>query len=315
MKKPAPKRRAPAASAVLAGSETCRTVGDWLGWAEALYESQALALGQIATTAHDEALYLLLHTLGIPMDCDESVLRRRVSPVQAEAVREIFRRRAVDHTPAAYLTKEALLGDYRFYVDERVLIPRSYFLELIPEQIDQWLPDPKKVTRVVDVCTGSACLAILLAHHYPQAEVDAIDLSPDALDVAKINVRDHALEKRLHLYRSDVFDSVPQAKYDVILSNPPYEPTAHVDAMPVEFHREPRLALDGGEDGLDIIRKLLVQARTRLKPHGIVVIEVGGLRDAMDAEFGALEPHWLHTLDGSDCVCLIKAKKLFETKI
>jgi len=117
MKKPAPKRRAPAASAVLAGSETCRTVGEWLGWAEALYESQALALGQIATTAHDEALYLLLHTLGIPMDCDESVLRLRVSPVQAEAVREIFRRRAVDHTPAAYLTKEALLGDYRFYVD------------------------------------------------------------------------------------------------------------------------------------------------------------------------------------------------------
>lgn len=313
--KPSGQKRRSVAADPLAGAAACRTLGDWLTWAEALYERHGLALGQIATTAHDEALYLLLHTLGWPMEADESVLRRRVSAAQAAAVREIFRRRVVDRTPAAYLTKEAWLGGYRFYVDERVLIPRSYFLELIPEQIDPWLPDPKKVTRVVDVCTGSACLAILLAQHYPQAQVDAVDLSPDALAVAKINVREHQLEARLRLHLSDVFDAVPAAKYDVILSNPPYEPTAHVDAMPVEFHREPRLALDGGDDGLVIIRKLLRQARTRLKPQGIVVIEVGGLRETMDAEFAALEPRWLRTLDGSDCVCLIQAKKLRETKL
>jgi ribosomal protein L3 glutamine methyltransferase len=163
---------------------------------------------------------------------------------------------------------------------------------------------------VTDVCTGSGCLAVLLARHFPQATVDAIDLSADALEVAKINVRAHRLTRRVRLHRSDVFDRVPAVKYDVILSNPPYEPSAHCDALPDEFKREPRLALDGGADGLAIIRKLLRQARTRLKPHGLVLIEVGGLREVMDREFAGLEPHWLHTADGSDCVCIIHAARL-----
>jgi ribosomal protein L3 glutamine methyltransferase len=183
-------------------------------------------------------------------------------------------------------------------------------LEIIPEQLDGWLPEPKKVTHVVDVCTGSGCLAILLAKHFPKAAVDAVDLSPDALAVAAINVKAHRLTKRVSLHRSDVFDVVPVVKYDVILSNPPYEPSAHCDALPAEFKQEPRLALDGGRDGLDIIRKLLRQARTRLQPHGIVLIEVGGLMAAMDREFAPLEPHWLHTSDGSNCVCVIHAARL-----
>jgi ribosomal protein L3 glutamine methyltransferase len=222
----------------------------------------------------------------------------------------VFRRRVVDHTPAAYITREAWLGDQCFYIDERALIPRSYFLEIIPEQLDQWLPDPSAVTRVVDVCTGSSCLAILLAQHFPKAIVDAVDLSPDALEVAKINVKQHRMSRRVKLHQSDVFDSVPKVKYDVILSNPPYEPSAHVDQLPVEFHREPRMALDGGGDGLDIIRKLLKQAKARLKPQGIVLIEVGGLQEAMNKEFAALQPHWLHTQDGSDCICLFQAERL-----
>jgi ribosomal protein L3 glutamine methyltransferase len=216
----------------------------------------------------------------------------------------------VEHVPAAYLTREAWLGEHRFYVDERVIIPRSYFLEIIPEQLDGWLPDPKKVTRVVDVCTGSGCLAILLAKHFPKAAVDAVDLSPAALEVAAINVKAHRLGKRVTLHRSDVFDAVPAVKYDVILSNPPYEPSAHCDALPAEFKQEPRMALDGGGDGLDIIRTLLRQARTRLQPHGIVLIEVGGLRAAMDREFAALDLSWLPTGDGSDCVCVVGAARL-----
>jgi ribosomal protein L3 glutamine methyltransferase len=191
-----------------------------------------------------------------------------------------------------------------------VIIPRSYFLELIPTQLDAWLPAGAKVKRVVDVCTGSGCLAILLAHHFRTAQVDACDLSPDALDVAKINIRDHGLTKRVQLFASDVFDAVPAAKYDVILSNPPYEPSALVDAQAPEFAAEPRMAHDGGRDGLDIIRKLLRQARDRLQPHGLVVIEVGGLRRAIDREFAALEPHWLHTADGSDCVVLFQAARI-----
>lgn len=286
------------------------TPGRWLAATTALYGRHRLALGQIATTAHDEALYLILRTLDLPLDSGPEVLARKLTAAEKRKLTETFRRRIVDRTPAAYLTREAWLGDQRFYVDERVLIPRSYFLEIIPEQLDAWLPDPTKVTRVTDVCTGSGCLAILLAQHFPGAQVDAIDLSADALEVAKINVAAHRLGRRVHLHRSDVFAAVPAAQYDVILSNPPYEPSAHCDRLPVEFHREPRLALDGGGDGLDIIRQLLRQARTRLKPHGIVLIEVGGLRAAMDREFAALEPHWLHTQDGSDCVCVIHAARL-----
>jgi ribosomal protein L3 glutamine methyltransferase len=294
----------------LAGTERLATPGGWLKRMVPLYAEHGLALGQIATDAHDEALYLILRTLGLPLDSGPEVLARKLTTVERTKLAEVFRRRMSDHTPAAYLTQEAWLGDMRFYVDERVLIPRSYFLEIIPEQLDSWLPDPAKVTHVTDVCTGSGCLAILLARHFPKARVDAIDLSADALEVAKINVRAFDLARRVKLHRSDVFDDVPALKYDVILSNPPYEPSGHCDRLPAEFHREPRLALDGGADGLDIIRKLLRQARTRLKPHGIVLIEVGGLRAAMDREFAALEPHWLSTQDGSDCVCLIHAARL-----
>lgn len=298
------------AAATLGGIGRLRTPGAWLRHAVELYEKHGLALGQIATTAHDEALYLILRTLELPLASSAEILKQTLTVEQRAALTAVFRRRIVDRTPAAYLTKEAWLGDQRFYVDERVLIPRSYFLEIIPGQLDGWLPDPAKITQVVDVCTGSACLAILLAQHFPKAKVDAIDLSADALEVAKINVRDFRLGGRVTLHQSDVLDDVPPVKYDVILSNPPYEPSAHCDALATEFTREPRLALDGGRDGLDIIRKLLRQARTRLKPQGIVLIEVGGLRDAMDREFAALNLHWLHTADGSDCVCVIHASRL-----
>ena len=286
------------------------TVGDWLRFAEKLYALENLALGQVATDAHDEALYLILRTLELPLESAASVLTQKLTAPHRAALEKTFRRRALDRVPAAYLTREAWLGAHRFYVDERVIIPRSYFLEIIPEQLDAWLPAGKKVKRVVDVCTGSGCLAILLAHHFSAAQVDACDLSAAALEVATINVREHALRKRVHLFQSDVLDAVPPAKYDVILSNPPYEPSALVDTQAPEFAAEPRMAHDGGRDGLAIVRKLLRQARDRLQPHGIVVIEVGGLRAAIDREFRVLEPHWLHTADGSDCVCLFQAARL-----
>ena len=295
---------------LFASASRWTTCGDWLRCVEKLYAKTGATLGQVAASAHDEALYLLLRTLDLPLDSDTRVLAKKLTAAERAKIEAVFRRRLVDHVPAGYLTREAWLGEHQFYVDERVIIPRSYFLEIIPEQLDGWLPDPKKVTHVVDVCTGSGCLAILLAKHFPKAAVDAVDLSPDALAVAAINVKAHRLTKRVTLHRSDVFDAVPAVKYDVILSNPPYEPSAHCDALPAEFKQEPRLALDGGRDGLDIIRKLLRQARTRLQPHGIVLIEVGGLMAAMDREFAPLEPHWLHTGDGSDCVCVIHAARL-----
>jgi ribosomal protein L3 glutamine methyltransferase len=295
-----------------AAAASLRTLGEWLSFAEKLYAREKVALGQVATSAHDEALYLLLRSLDLPLESDARVLGKELTPEERTKLESTLRRRVIDRVPAPYLTHEAWLGEHRFYVDERVIIPRSYFLEIIPEQLDAWLPSPagKKVRRAIDVCTGSGCLAILLAHHFPNAEVDACDLSAAALEVAKINVREHALVDRVQLFQSDVLDSVPPAKYDLILSNPPYEPSALVDTQAPEFAAEPRMAHDGGADGLTIIRKLLRQSRERLQPHGIVVIEVGGLRRAIDREFAALEPQWLHTQDGSDCVVLVQAAKL-----
>ena len=286
------------------------TLGDWLKQAEGLYARRGVALGQVATTAHDEALYLLLRTLELPLDSKPAVLRRKLTAGEQARVAEVFRRRIDERMPAAYLTREAFLGEHRFYVDERVIIPRSYFLELLPEQIPPWLPSGKSVKRAVDVCTGSGCLAILLAHQFREAKVDAIELSPDALAVAKFNVATHHLAKRVKLFHSDVFDAVPAVKYDLILSNPPYVPTRELRGLPEEFRQEPAMALDGGKDGLDIIRKLLRQSRDRLQPHGIVVLEVGGLRAAMDVAFPELDLHWFHTEDGEDCVCLVQAIRL-----
>lgn len=304
---PKPVRRALGDTAKLA------TVGDWLAFAEQLYAHENVALGQVATNAHDEALYLLLRTLRLPLDADARVLKRAIDSSERTALETVLRRRVFERVPAAYLTHEAWLGEHRFYVDERVIIPRSYFLEIIPGQLEQLLPRThrgKNIRRVVDVCTGSGCLAILLAHQFPSAQIDACDLSKAALEVAAVNVREHQLEGRVHLFESDVFDAMPVARYDIILSNPPYEPTSLVDAQTPEFAAEPRMAHDGGCDGMIIIRKLLRQAADRLQPHGIVVIEVGGLRATMEREFAALRPEWLRTHDGSDCVVMFRAKNL-----
>jgi ribosomal protein L3 glutamine methyltransferase len=287
-----------------AGASALVTLGEWLRLAEGLYARSGAACGQIATNAHDEALYLLLRTLELPLDSKASVLARPLTAGERRKVTAMLRRRLVDRVPAAYLTREAWLGEHRFYVDERVIIPRSYFLEIIPQL------EEIGAGRAVDVCTGSGCLAILLALRFPQAAIEAIDLSPEAIDVARINVRAHRLSRRVQLRRSDVFDAVPMAAYDLIVSNPPYEPSALMAGLPEEFRKEPRLALDGGRDGLDVIRKLLRQARERLKPNGRLLIEVGGLRKAMDREFSALKLRWLKTADGSNCVCEIRAGRL-----
>ncbi len=313
-----------------AGGETLR---DWLDFAVRRYQQADLALGQVAVSAHDEALYLLLRTLGLPLDSGIEILNRRISAAERSKLSAMLRRRVAGRVPAAYLTGEAWLGEHRFSVDKRVIIPRSYFLEIIPKlklrndvaasvnvaasghvaaSVSEWSASTRSRSRprIADVGTGSGCLAILLAHRFPGARVDAIDVSPSALAVARVNVRAHRLASRIHLFRSHVFDAVPRARYDLILSNPPYEPSSRMDHLPPEFRREPRLALDGGRDGLDVIRKLLRQAPTRLNPDGRVLIEVGGLRAAINREFASLRPRWLRTQDGSDCVCEIEAARL-----
>lgn len=286
------------------------TAGEWLRAAERAYLHSGAALGQIATEAHDEALYLLLHGLRLPLDAPESVLARRLEAGERAGLERLLRRRLVDRIPAAYLTREAWLGGYRFHVDERVIIPRSYFVELIPRTLGELLPPPRTGRRMLDVCTGSGCLALLLAHGFPDAEVMGCDLSGHALEVAAINRQAHQLEGRVRFCRSDVLATVPPGPYDLILSNPPYEPSAHVDRQAPEFAAEPRLAHDGGADGLRVIRELVRQAPDCLGSEGVLVIEVGGLRRAVEREFAALMPEWLSTADGSNCVVVFRAARL-----
>jgi ribosomal protein L3 glutamine methyltransferase len=282
-----------------------------LAYAEEVYAAAGLALGQVSDNAHDEALYLLLRTLGWSLESGPEVLERTLTPAQRVALREVLHERVVRRRPAAYLTREAWLGGLRFHVDERVIVPRSYFVELIPG-LREFLPGGRAPRHAVDVCTGSGCLAILLAREFPRARVDGIDLSADALEVAALNVREHGLEERVRLHRADCFDGVPvpPGGYELILSNPPYEPSAHVDGQDPEFAAEPRLAHDGGPDGLVIVRRLLAGARERLAPGGVVVVEVGGLRRAVTREFAALRPEWLETADGSNCVFLVREESL-----
>ena len=303
------KRPESASRGSLAPAARRRTLGGWLAFAEERYAQHGAALGQVATSAHDEALYLLLHTLHLPLDSAAPVLARRLTAVEHAAVEKVLRRRILDRVPAAYLTHEAWLGAHRFYVDERVIIPRSYFLEILP-RLGRLLKNPAGVTRAADVGTGAGCLAILLARRFPRAQVDAIDVSAAALAVARLNVEQHDLAGRVTLHRSDVFDAVPPGRYDVIVCNPPYEPSALMKTLPPEFQKEPRLALDGGKDGLDVIRKLMAQAHGRLAEKGALFIEVGGLRAAMEAAFGHLKLRWLPTRDGSNCVCFVEARRL-----
>jgi ribosomal protein L3 glutamine methyltransferase len=287
------------------------TLFGWLALAQETYTRHRLALGQTDASARDEALWLFLRTLRWSLDSDETALDRPLTAAQRTRLAAVLHRRAKERVPAAYLLSEAWLGGEKFYVDERVLIPRSYFVEIIPT-LPALLSPGARVRRAVDVCTGSGCLAILLAKQFPGARVDATDLSPSALAVARRNIRAHRLVSRVRPLRADVLDDVPPTKYDLILSNPPYEPSQICARLPTEFQREPRLALDGGTDGLDIIRTIFRQARERLAPGGLLLIEVGGLRRVMTREFKTLGLEWLPTADGTNCVCLARAEKLLE---
>jgi len=288
-----------------------RTGGDHLRFANRLFKAGGVAHGQGFVNAEEESLTLLGHATGLAWERLPTSFGRALTPREKTAFLGLVERRVFERVPTAYLVGEAWLGGLRFRVDERVIIPRSYFVELIPEAIPQWLPPAAQVTDVADVCTGSGCLAILLARRFPRTHVHATDLSAEALAVAALNVADHRLGRRITLHETDTMAALRKGpRFDLILSNPPYEPERIYRRLPAEFKREPRQSLVSGRDGLDVIRKLLAQAVHALKPHGILVIEVGGLQAAMHRAWPTLPLLWLATTDGSDCVCLIHAADL-----
>ncbi|MBL8426383.1 MAG: 50S ribosomal protein L3 N(5)-glutamine methyltransferase [Dechloromonas sp.] len=286
------------------------TVRDYIRYAVSRFNAAGLFFGHGSDNAWDEAVYLTLHTLNLPLDRLEPFLDARLLPHEREQLLDIYTRRCQDRLPAAYLTHEAWLGEHRFYVDDRVIVPRSFIAELLDEQLAPWIDDPWAIESALDLCTGSGCLAILTALAFPNAEVAAVDLSPDAIAVAERNVADYSLYDRIELIQSDAFQNLAGRKFDLIVSNPPYVNAESVVRLPPEYLHEPELALGSGDDGLDFTRIILREARKHLTDHGILVVEIGHNREALEAAYPTLPFTWLDTAAGDEYVFLLHATDL-----
>jgi ribosomal protein L3 glutamine methyltransferase len=290
-------------------SGVLRTPRDLLRFAVSRFNETGLAFGHGTDNAYDEAAYLILHTLNLPLDRLEPFLDARLTNGELTQVLSILERRVSERIPAAYLTQEAWLGAFRFYVDPRVIVPRSHIAEAL-ERLEAWIPEPAQVQAALDLCTGSGCLAILMAHTFPNAAVDAIDISSQALEVAQRNVADYELASRVRLLQSDLFSAVSGERYDVIVSNPPYVTEAAMSTLPQEYRHEPALALAAGADGLDVVRRILREAKPRLQCGGVLIVEVGNGREALESAFPDLPFTWLETGGGSDQVFLLERAHL-----
>ncbi len=286
------------------------TIRDLLRYAVTCFNREKLFFGHGTSNALDEAAYLILHTLHLPLDQLDPFLEAKLLQHEVDHVLSILKKRIEDRLPAAYITNEAWLGGYRFYVDERVIVPRSFLSELLPEHFSPWLQDPQAVHYALDMCTGSGCLPILMADAFPHAHIDAVDISADALAVALRNVQDYDLGDRIHLVQSNLYDALPERHYDLIISNPPYVNADSMIKLPPEYLHEPSLALAGGIDGMDLVRKILSGAASRLTKHGILIVEIGNERAHVEAAFPQLELTWLSTSAGDDMVFLLTAEQL-----
>lgn len=285
-------------------------VGDLLRATVCEFRTARLHFGHGTANARDEAAWLIGHVMAIhPGDVGLN-LAREVAPAQLRRIRALARRRARERMPLAYLLREAWLDDRRFYVDRRVIVPRSYISELLRERLQPWLQRP--VRRALDLCTGSGCLAVLTALAFPRARVDAADISAAALNVARINVARFKLQGRVRLLRSDLFAALQGETYDLIVTNPPYVDARTMRALPPEYDYEPRSALAAGGDGLDIIRRILPAARRHLNARGLLVCEVGDARLALERAYPKLPFVWPETSDASGCVFVLEREQLPE---
>lgn len=288
------------------------TVRDWLRFAVSRFDEARLFFGHGSSNAYDEAAYLILHTLHLPPDRLDPFLDARLTDMERAEVLNIIQQRVEQRLPAAYLTHEAFIGDFSFYVDERVIVPRSFIGELLLEQLAPWIARPEEIGSVLDLCTGSGCLAILAAYAFPHASVDAVDLSPDALSVAERNVADYDLQDRVRLIESDLFAGLDGRRYDLILSNPPYVDAASVAVLPQEYLHEPKLALGSGHDGLDATRIILEHAAGHLSENGILVVEIGHNRETLEAAYPSLPFTWLDVSAGDQYVFMLHRNDLSD---
>lgn len=287
------------------------TVRDWLRYAVTRFTRAQIVYGHGTATALEEAAFLILTALDLPIDTLEPWLECRLTQSERDHLRDVIEKRIATRIPAAYLLNQAWIQGRRFYVDERVIVPRSYLGELLcADGLAAAVGDVEGIGRVLDLCTGSGCLAILAAEAFPAAHVWGADISPDALTVAARNVEDYRLAERVTLVKSDLFSQLAGLQFDLILSNPPYVTRAAVEAFPPEYAAEPRLAHLGGDDGLDVVRRILDEAETFLSPDGVLVVETGEAREALEAARPDLPFLWLETETSEAEVFTLTAKEL-----
>ena len=278
------------------------------------FREARLAFGHGARYARDEAAWLVMHALNLPPAAAAGAARRLVGPREARRVLALLERRIRSRKPAAYLTREAWLGEFRFRVDERVVVPRSHIAGLLRDNLAPWISDRRAIKTALDLCTGSGCLAVLLAHRFPRARIDAADVSRAALAVAKINLKRYQLGKRVRPVESDLFSALGGKYYDLIVSNPPYVTTAAMRRLPREYRHEPRRALAGGRDGLDVVRRILLDAAVHLNPGGMLVVEVGTGRRRLERAFPRVQFTWPETAAG-DSVFVLEREQLPRTDL
>jgi ribosomal protein L3 glutamine methyltransferase len=289
------------------------TIRDWIRFAVSQFEASDIFYGHGTDNAYDEAVWLVMSALHLPMDTLNNFLDARLIPTERKKLAGFIEQRITKHTPTAYLLKEAWLQGLKFYVDERVLIPRSFIAELLANSLSPWIEFPEMIESAADICTGSGCLGVLLASAFPNAAIDVIDISQDAIDVANINIANYGLEAQITAIKSDMFSALKGKKYDVIISNPPYVDAPSMAALPAEYRNEPQLALGSGVAGLDHTHTILREAANYLSDNGILIVEIGHNREALEAVYPNIIFNWLEVSSGNEFVFLLTRDQLQHT--
>lgn len=285
------------------------TLGDMLRWGATLFNQNGVFYGHGNENAWDEAVVLALHVLALPIDSKDTILNCNLLQRERLAIAQTFAVRINERVPTAYITNNAWFSGLQFYVDERVLVPRSPIAQMISENFEPWLKG-HSVHRALDLCTGSGCIAIAIAHQFVDSEVDAIDISHDALDVANINIFEHGMQERVIPIQSDLMNEVLREKYDLIVSNPPYVDQEDMDSLPQEFIHEPELGLAAGYDGLDLVKRILVDSLDCLNDDGILVVEVGNSQIHMEQQFPDVAFDWIEFSQGGHGVFVLTKAQL-----
>lgn len=288
------------------------TIRDWLRFTVSQFEASNVFFGHGTNNSYDEAVWLVMSALHLPHETLSNFLDAVITENERKHLAHLVEQRITKHIPTAYLLQEAWLQGFKFYVDKRVIVPRSFIAELLLEGLSPWVKYPEMVESAVDICTGSGCLGVLLAHAFPNATVDITDLSPDAIAVSNINIANYGLKDQITAIQSDMFTALKGKTYDLIISNPPYVDAASMRQLPAEYRNEPQLALGSGNDGLDHTHTLLKEAAQYLNDDGFLVVEIGHNRDALLAAYPHIAFTWLEVSAGNEFIFLLSKEQLIS---